>query len=449
MKILRSKLFWIFVILAVGGTAAAVMFEPGTPVETATIETGPIRQIVEEQGKTRLPRTYMMTMPQSGRLETISLREGATVNQGDVVAQMTVEDLQRDVAACEATVARLDAELLRNNDDTIEQTALSQTERFVESMVSTVDSASAQVEASVIRRDFAQRQVARLEPLQRMAVTESDLDRAQLEFAESEIGFRQNQFTHAGILAMQAATDMMPDMVRQYIDRKKLAAAVLEAQRREADVSLQRLRTSETRGTILSPINGVVLNRFVTDAGVQAVGTPLIELGDLNELEIEAELLSVDVVNVRVDDPVEIYGPTIGEEPVRGKVDRIYPSGFTKLSSLGVEQQRVFVVVRIDPEDRDQLLTERGVGVNFRVRIRIITDEKEDALRVPRSALFRGEAGQWQVYAVRNGHAERQDVKLGLVNDHWAEVVSGIEAGEDVVTMPENSLVDGAKVKTE
>jgi HlyD family secretion protein len=447
MKILRSKLFWIFTILVIGCVGASVLLKPGTPVETATIETGPIRQIVEEQGKTRLPRTYLMTMPQSGRLETILLREGATVNQGDVVAQMTIEDLQRDVAACEATVARLDAEILRNNDASIEQTALAQTERFVDSMVSTVDSAAAQVEASIARRDFAQRQVERLEPLQRMAVTESELDRAQLEYAESVIGYRQNQFTHAGILAMQAATDMMPDMVRQYIDRKKLAAAVLEAQRREADVSLQRLRTSEARGTILSPINGVVLNRFVTDAGVQAVGTPLIELGDLSELEIEAELLSIDVVNVRIDDPVEIYGPTIGEEPVRGKVDRIYPSGFTKLSSLGVEQQRVIVVVRLNPEDRDQLLAEGNVGVNFRVRVRIITDEKENVLRVPRSALFRGEEGQWQVYAVRQGRAERQNVKLGLVNDHWAEVVSGIVEDEEIVTMPENSLVDGAKVK--
>jgi HlyD family secretion protein len=195
-----------------------------------------------------------------------------------------------------------------------------------------------------------------------------------------------------------------------------------------------------------SPVHGVVLHRYVRDEGFLPPGTRLLEIGQMERMEVEADLLTVDVVGVQRNDPVEIYGPAIGVPPARGIVERIYPSGFSKVSSLGVEQQRVKAIVRFEPNDLKRLLAERNLGVGYRVRVRIETARKADALVVPRSALFRGPGGRWQLYAVRDGRAHVQDVTLGLVNDEYAEITSGLARGELVIPSPESSLVHRQRV---
>src|SRR5208283_4005751 len=152
-------------------------------------------------------------------------------------------------------------------------------------------------------------------------------------------------------------------------------------------------------------------------------------------------------VAAKPGDTAEIYGPAIGQPAVRGKVTRIYPAGFTKVSSLGVEQQRVKVIICFDSkDDLKRLLTERGLGVGYRVRVRIFTADKSRALLVPRSALFRAADGKWQVFAVRGGTAKLQTVEVGLMNDEQAEIRNGLAEGELVVLAPESSLSDGMRV---
>ncbi|NIL97939.1 MAG: secretion protein HlyD, partial [Planctomycetales bacterium] len=135
--------------------------------------------------------------------------------------------------------------------------------------------------------------------------------------------------------------------------------------------------------------------------------------------------------------------------PVRGEVIRIYPAGFTKISSLGVEQQRVMVVMKMDESDLRRVLEQRGLGVDYRVRVRIYTQQKSGALVIPRSALFRSGSGDWQAFAVRGGRARRVPLRLGLMNDLLAEVVDGLQEGETVVLAPESGLTEGQRVHVE
>jgi HlyD family secretion protein len=177
-----------------------------------------------------------------------------------------------------------------------------------------------------------------------------------------------------------------------------------------------------------------------------------LKIGDLEELEVELDVLSQEVVKVKVGQPAEVYGPSIGDEVLRGIVKNIYPAGFTKVSSLGVEQQRVKVIVAFDKEDRERLIAKRKnkeweLGVDYRVRVRIITAERSGALVIPRSALFRGADGKWQVYVVRDGRARLQPIATGLMNDEQVEVRTGVSQGEQLVLAPETNLVDGTKVK--
>jgi HlyD family secretion protein len=195
-----------------------------------------------------------------------------------------------------------------------------------------------------------------------------------------------------------------------------------------------------------SPVDGVVLNRLVTSEGHLPAGTKLIEIGRLEELEIEADVLSVDVVGVKPGHQVEIYGPTIGTPSARGTVANIFPAGFSKVSSLGVEQQRVKVIVRFNANELERLRRERNLGVSYRVRVKIETAEKSDALVVPRSALFRGPYGVWQLYAMRGGYAEIVDIQVGILNDELAEVTQGLADGALVIPFPDSNLADGQRV---
>jgi HlyD family secretion protein len=153
-------------------------------------------------------------------------------------------------------------------------------------------------------------------------------------------------------------------------------------------------------------------------------------------------------VDITAGDPVDVLVPTVRHEPLRGAVSRVEPRGFTKVSSLGVEQQRVLVIVAFDPEALTRFRTEGySMGVGYRLRARIYTDAHEDAVAVPRSALFRGTEDRWQAFVVRNGRARKVDLEIGLLNDVEGEILRGLDAGADVVLAPDADLHDGARVK--
>ena len=145
---------------------------------------------------------------------------------------------------------------------------------------------------------------------------------------------------------------------------------------------------------------------------------------------------------------MDIYGPSIGSTPVLGNVWRVRPAGFTKVSSLGVDQQRVPVIIHFKPDALKQLEEKgRTLGLGYRVRARIYTEEKENALKIPRTALFRGNNNEWQVFCVRSKKAVLVPVTLGIVNDNEAEILTGLKDGEPVVVAPPKSLKAGDPVE--
>jgi HlyD family secretion protein len=442
----------IVVILAVVAVAAGVYRSStrGLPVQAAKLQQGSIREFVDERGKTRLPEVHLITMPFPGRVEAIDLLEGQVVRQGDVVARIAQKDLDDAVDEARSAVERLAAAIAENDDTSVEASTREQALLFVESMVSTVAAAEAREVAGEERRRYARRFLDRVtELVQSGADTEDELDRANLAFTESDVDFRQDVLVTKSLKSIQAATALMPRMVSEFIQRKSLTRAVLEKEKQEAEARLRQALTRKERGVMRSAVTGVILERAVSNEQFLAAGTVLLRIGQSERIEVEAEVLSEDVVRVRQGDPVEVYGPAIGAEVgagVAGTVERIYPTGFTKISSLGVEQQRVLVVIRFADGVLEKLRQERDLGVDFRVRVRIFTDQKDTALIVPRSALFRGADGGWEVFAVRAGRATLQPVEVGLINDNVAEITQGVSMGEIVVLAPESSLSHGVRV---
>lgn len=452
----RTILLLIVGVCATGALAVliGIVLAAGPTVEVVRVAREPIQEYVEEPGVTRLPTTTLVTMPYAGRLETLTLTEGDSVESGAAVAQLVQQDLDLAVAEAQAVVDRLDAAIAENSHVLMENLAMIQANEFVQSMANTVLVAKTQVESGKAKLDFFQNQLQRIRPLHESnTVGDEELELAELDVITAAIDSTQDELVVSITKAVEAATRVVPEMVKQLISDKTLTDAVLRKQPAEAAARLEKVELQRQRGTIFSPIDGVVLRRFVTNERFLPAGEPLLELGRLENLEIEADVLSLDVVNADEGDRVEIYGPTIGagrrhgRSHAAGVIHKIYPAGFTKISSLGVEQQRVKVIIRIDPADLAWLRAERNLGVGYRVRTRLFTAEKPDALVVPRSALFRRSDGDWLVYVVREGRAASVTVTVGLSNDRQAEILTGVAEGDQVVRSPEAGLADGQRVK--
>ena len=193
--------------------------------------------------------------------------------------------------------------------------------------------------------------------------------------------------------------------------------------------------------TIYSPINGRVLRVLQESAAVVTAGTPLLELGDPADLEAEVDVLSRDAVRIHPGALVwlEHWG---GDEPLRGRVRLVEPSGFTKISTLGVEEQRVNVIVDfVDPPE-----ARAALGDGFRVEARIVVDEARDVLRVPTSALFRV-GDKSAVFCVVDNVARQQPVTIGRQNGLVAEVVDGLDEGDRVIIHPSDQIEDDVAVR--
>jgi len=446
---------WIVLLLLIVGAAAAwgaaESVTSGVPVDVRMIERGTVREFVDERAKTRLPEMHLVTMPFAGRVaeEPLGqLREGTAVEQGQVVARVVQVDLQLTLDEATAAVDQLEARLAENADSSIEQIAKRQAEEYVKAMDNAVSSAQAQVTASQAKLTYEERNLQRVRQLvPSRAKTEDDLDQAELRHQEAAVDNAQDRLVYKAMQAIQVATNMLPDMVANYIRRKELTGDVLRQEKRAAESRLAEAQLRAERGVMRAPVDGVVLARHETNERFLPAGTVLLEIGRLEQLEVEAEILTLDVVRAERGDRVKIYGPAVGEQPAYGTVARIYPAGFTKVSSLGVEQQRVIVVIRFDEGELERLREESDLGVGYRVRAEITTAEKSNVLVAPRSALFRAADGGWQVFVVRDGTARLRPVEIGLLNDQRAEIIAGLEAEERVIVAPESHLTDGTRVE--
>ena len=225
------------------------------------------------------------------------------------------------------------------------------------------------------------------------------------------------------------------------IDDNEYRRAAYQAQIEQINSQIALLEDELRRSEIRSPASGPVLEIYNEDEQVLAAGTPIMKIGDLATLTVEADILSEEIERVRVGQDVELHGGALADRTVGGSVLRIYPAGFEKISSLGIEQQRVKVVVAFDNSELE-------LRPGLRVDVRIITDRREDALLVPERALFHIE-GRWHVFKVESGAARLAEVRLGLRGEEFAEVASGLEEGDLVVLNPGEDVEDGVEVSAE
>ncbi len=365
-------------------------------VEGVKVFRAPMTVTIEEEGQTRVIDRYVISAPVDGVACRVQLDVGDSVSKDQVLLNISPLESQildpRSRALAEARVAAAKAAL---------------------------DSARQRAESAKASADFFTSEVNRLRPLAREGVIAKDaLDKAEME-----------------VLTASAALRSADHEVR--VAEYNLQAAQTALQYTAGSVGEQ----TKVRVPVLSPINGKVLKVARECEGPVRTGEPLLEVGDPAVLEVAVDVLSADAVRITPGMSV-LFDRWGGEQPLEGKVRTIEPVGFTKISALGVEEQRVNVIADItSPPELWQRL-----GDGYRVEARFVLWHQEDVLQVPASSLFRYNNG-WAVFVLDNGRAKRREVQVGQRNGIIAQIVNGVLDNETVINHPNDKVDDGKRIK--
>ena len=427
----------VFAAVFVAGLAGCGK-APETKVTTA--RRAAIEETFTEPARTRLEQSWKVTMPVDGRIGRIGLEPGDSVQAGQELVEVDRHPYEQHVAEARDTVKELNASLRLNAYDALEKTFAVEAQATIDATSETIKAAHSQVDAERARSDRANLELARIQKLrQEKTVPQSQLDDAELLAATSTIELRKQEFYLAASNAIFTAIRLGPRYIEEWLGRKAIQRDELEARLGQAQARLERAEHDLDLARVTAPISGVVLKKYQGGDGSLSAGEPLLEIGNLAGLEGIAEVLTPDAMRLAEGSPVTLE-PAVGMAGISGHVKRIEPAGFTKLSSLGVEQQRVNVIVALDS-------LPAGLGVGYRLEARFITGSHPDALVVPRSAVLQATDQSYYVFKVEGGRLVRQPVKIGLRSDTEMEITDGLAGGDCVVALPNATMRKGDRVR--
>jgi HlyD family secretion protein len=377
---------------AVAGIAVllALAFRPAAlDVDIAAVQRGALQETLEQEGKTRMHDSFVLASPVAGRLKRIELHAGDPVKVGEIVA--TIDPVPLEPQQRAALEARL-------------QTA-QELEREAAARVQRAEADSSQAKA--------------------------DLERATKLAAEGVIA-------REALEKAQTADKTANKELDAALFKSKAAASQVE----EAKAALLATAAQDPAGIktvyLRSPVPGRVLRLIEQSERVVGQGTPVVSIGYTPRLEIVADYLTTDAVKISPGMPalIEEWG---GSKPILARVRLVEPGAFTKISALGVEEQRVNVVL-------DFVSAPEQLGDAYRVEVRVITWQSPSVLKVPLSALFR-RGDDWNVFIAETDRAGRRNVKIGHRSDLEAEVLDGLREGERVIVHPGNELTDASRIR--
>lgn len=383
----------IIVILALAMFFA--LRSPPIDVDVAAVTKGPMLVTINDEGETRVRDMFIISAPINGRLMRINLDAG-----DPVIANKTV-------------VARI----MPAQPDFLNARNAAETRAQIKSLEAAVQSSAA-----------------------RIAQAEADRKLAAANFERIDALHRRGFATKTSQDAARAARDGSAARLTE-------ARGAAESARFELRAARARLMAPTTKSgsgeilSVYSPESGSVLRLTHESETPISAGTPVIEIGNPADIEIVSDLLSRDAVKIKPGSRVliENWG---GDKPLTGKVQRIEPFGFTKISALGVEEQRVNVIINF----ADPIAARQRLGHGYRVIVKVVEWEGKDVVQLPISALFRNR-GQWSVFVMRGGDAIFVPIRIGRMNDERAQILDGLKVGEEVILHPGEKIEDGTRVR--
>jgi len=394
---LRRKLLVIIIIAAVVLATAYGFFPKAVEVDLIAVTRGPLQVTIEEEGRTRLKDRFIITAPTAGYLERISAKVGDPVKMGQSV--IVLEPLRSPVldprsrAEATATVSAAEAAL---------------------------NAAIEKESAATADADYTEKRLERLKNLYvKGSIAKDQFDQIEAETKKAR--------------AVQRSAKAVVDVSRSELDRAKTLLQNFAPDKKMA---------SHNKVYVPTPISGNIFRIYRESEGAVNIGEPLMEIGNSTNLEIRVEVLSSDAVKIKKGTAV-FFKRWGSEKTLEGVVRVVEPSGFTKISSLGVEEQRVLIIADITSPAEMW----RALGDGYRLEAHFVIWDGKDILQVPASSLFRVGKEDWAVFVEEKGKALQRIVKVGQRNGLTAEIISGVREKEKIITHPDDSVTNGTRIR--
>jgi HlyD family secretion protein len=398
MEIARRRTLSVSIIVLAVVLATGYGLIPGAKdVDLVNVFRGPLQVTIEEEGRTRLKERFVISAPTSGVMRRIDAKVGDPVQQGQTVA--TLEPVWSQA---------------------LDPRSRAEAEANVSAATAALKAAQEKERAAAADTDYLEKKLERITNLHASEYGASD----QFDQAASEVKKAR---------AVRQAAEAAVNVARFELDRTR--------------VTLQSFASVKSAGShhtiyIPSPITGAIFRIYRESEGTVNAGEPLMDVGNAGNLEVRVEVLSSDAVRIKNGTPV-LFKRWGGDAPLSGIVRIVEPAGFTKISSLGVEEQRVLVIADIlSPPD-----TWRVLGDGYRLEAHFVILEAMDVLQVPNSALFRS-GKDWTVFVFDNGKARKRLVEVGQRNGFTAEILSGIHENEKVIAHPDEAIGNGSRIQS-
>jgi HlyD family secretion protein len=389
VKLTKKRIIWGLGAVLAGSLVTYAIRPESLQVETAAVARGPLRVTLDEEGRTRVRDRYVIVAPVTGRVGRIEVEPGDSVMAGSAVAR--ISPLPLDPRGREQAEAVLQA---------------------AQATRAAADAAVHQARAALIQARRNGQRVAALAA--ERALSPAEVEQAAL--AET-----------TAVYGLSSAESRARAASHQVEEARGALLAATGAAGPSATV------------TVRSPVCGSVLAVPERSERIVPAGTPLLEVGDCSQLEAVVDILTTDAADV-LPGALMLVNPWGDERPaLEARVRRVEPAAFTKISTLGVEEQRVNVIA-------DFASTPAGLGDGFRIEARIVVWEGTDVLQIPTSSLFRRADG-WSAFVVEDGRARARAVSVGHRNAAVAEIMAGLTAGERVVRHPSDEIEEGVRVE--
>ena len=407
----KKKIYWAIaiIILCIVSGLIYVKMQGGQVVETTVVEKGEIKQYVEDIAVVKSDKRQTVYIEGAGKINNIEVNVGDYVKKGDVLLTMDKQDLELKLKDANAKIEAAKAQLASTDSS---------------NYVNKIEVAEAAAETAKVNYESISRDLNNAKTLfESGAISKQELNKAEDEYKTAEVTLKSAN------IQVEDAKDGAPDYLKDgYIAVMEQAVILRESVMREIE-----------KQEIVASIDGIILEKLVDENSIGVTGTAAFLIGDIKNLELEANILSDDIYKVQIGNEVEVSGKAMGDLTLKGKVVKVAPEAKNITSSLGVNQKRVLVTIEIKD---DVNLLKPGYDLDTK----IITEMKSDTLVVPDSSVF-DYKGNSCVFIVDSGKAVIREIKKGIESEKTIEVVGGINEGDRIIRKPDNNITEGMKVK--
>lgn len=439
---MNKKVIWISGIALLGVLYFSfAMKDSSISVQTVKVSKSNIANYIPEDAKTILEKEHIIYTTIDGIILPNEFKEGDFIQQGQIIAKFDNYNRNEKLSSFKSKLLELNemiegVKVVRTKQEEIETSKLR-----VKQSKTNLEEISKQKKLLELNFNQSKNDYIRTKKLlEQQAINKSDFEKVETNYNSSKINLQNIKNQEILALDNLKISELSLNKIIKSVNDNDYQRRVYLEQINQLKNEINILDKELSKTSIKSEFSGPVLEIYLKDKTALPSGSKILKIGDLNSIAIESDILSEEVPQIKVGMTVEISGKALDNKKIFGKVSRIYPIGFTKISALGVEQQRVKIISYFDNK-KINLRPETSLD------IKIITQEHKNVLTIPERSMFK-EKDKWFVFIVNNENKlELKEIKVGLKNEDNAEVLSGVSENQTIVLEPDNTLKEGQKVK--